>query len=457
MPATQRGAILETVKQRFVKQRMIVVIGVMLALTGLWAQDDVEPQIVSHLQLKSIIHPIAAQYIEDALQQADESGATAVVIELDTPGGLMTSTRDITEAMLVAKTPVVIYVSPSGAQAASAGFFLLMAADVAVMAPGTNTGAAHPVSGSGEEIEGHMAAKVEEDAAANIRALASRLGRNIEAAEAAVIESKSYTADEALELGLIDFVSPSVTDLVAKLDGRTVSKSDGAELTLATQGTSIEPLPMTKLQRFLAALAHPNIAFLLLSLGGMGLLFEITHPGSIFPGVVGAIFLLLAFFGLSVLPVNYVGIGLLGLAVLFFIAEIKVVSYGLLTVAGIISMVLGSSMLFKSTDPALQVSWGLIGTTAALAALAVVAAVTLVIRSHRRQVATGNEGMIGRIAEVRTALNPRGKVFVHGELWDAESSQLVDRGQEVRVVAVNGMRLEVESLISDHPNYEEEE
>jgi len=421
------------------------------------AQEDKPSAPVSLLQLKSIIHPIASQYLSDGLGAADNMEAAAVVIELNTPGGLMTSTRDITEAMLAADTPVVVYVSPSGAQAASAGFFLLMAADVAVMAPGTNTGAAHPVSGSGEEIEGHMAAKVEEDAAATIRSLASRLGRNIEAAEAAVVESRSYTADEALELGLIDFITPDLDTLIADLDGRSITKSDGAEMVLATRDSSIEPLPMTKLQRFLAALAHPNIAYLLLSLGGLGLYFEFSNPGAVFPGVVGAICLLLAFFGLSVLPVNYVGIGFLGLAVLFFIAEIKVVSYGLLTVAGILSMILGSSMLFKSTDPALQVSWGVIGTTVVLAALAVIAAVVLVVRSHRRQVATGNEGMIGRIAQVRVPLEPRGKVFVHGELWDAESDQPVGVGLEVRVVAVEGMRLRVEPTTPNIQAYEEEE
>ncbi len=421
----------------------------------LQGQEETQAQFVFHLQLKSIIHPIAAQYLEDALDEADAAGAAALVLELDTPGGLLTSTRDMTEAMLNAKTPVIVYVSPAGAQAASAGFFLLMAADVAAMAPGTNTGAAHPVLGDGQEMGEHMAAKAEEDAAATIRALASRLDRNVEAAEAAVIESKSYTAAEAMDLGLIEVVSSSMTALLAEIDGQTVSKTDNEPLLLATKEARLSPVTMTPLQRFLAALAHPNIAYLLLSLGGLGLYFEFSNPGAVFPGVVGAICILLAFFGLSVLPVNYVGIGLLGLAVLFFIAEIKVTSYGLLTVAGIVSMVLGSSMLFKSTDPALQVSWGLIAATALLAAAAVAIAVTLVVRSHRRQVATGNEGMIGRIATVRTPLDLRGKVFVHGELWDAQASSHVGVGREVRVVGVDGMRLDVVP-VSDQDTVEEE-
>lgn len=423
------------------------------AVTGFVSgQEEERPQPVLHLKLESIIHPIAAQYIEDSLTEADERGVAAVVIELNTPGGLLTSTREITEAMLAAETPVVVYVSPPGAQAASAGFFLLMAADVAVMAPGTNTGAAHPVAGGGQEMDEHMTAKAEEDAAATIRSLASRLGRNLEAAEAAVVESKSYTADEALELGLIELIANDVEDLLAEVDGRTITKTGGEELVLATADAAAEPLAMTPLQRFLSALAHPNIAYILLSLGGLGLYFEFSNPGSVFPGVVGAICLLLAFFGLSVLPVNYVGIGFLGLAVLFFIAEIKVTSYGLLTVAGIVSMVLGSSMLFKSTDPALQVSWELIATMAAFAAILVAIAVTLVIRAHRRQVSTGNEGMVGRVAQARGAINQRGKVFVHGELWDAESAVPVSPGEEVRVIAVEGMRLQVEPLRSKESN-----
>lgn len=409
-------------------------------------QEEARQEPVLHLTLDSIIHPIAAQYIEDSLEKADERGVAAVVIELSTPGGLLTSTRDITEAMLAANTPVVVYVSPPGAQAASAGFFLLMAADFAVMAPGTNTGAAHPVSGGGQEMDEHMEAKAEEDAAATIRSLASRRERNVEAAEAAVVESKSYTADEALELELIDFIAADLDALLEELDGRTLTKKEDHPLTLATAAARPEPLEMTPLQRFLSALAHPNIAYILLSLGGLGLYFEFSNPGAVFPGVVGAICLLLAFFGLSVLPVNYVGIGFLGLAVLFFIAEIKVTSYGLLTVAGVASMVLGSSMLFKSADPALQVSWELIATMAVLSAILVAIAVTLVVRAHRRQVTTGNEGMVGRTAQARGALDPRGKVFVFGELWDAESAVPIAPGQEVRVVAVDGMRLTVEPL-----------
>lgn len=414
-------------------------------------QEEARPEPVLHLTLDSIIHPIAAQYIEDSLEEADERGVAAVVIELSTPGGLLTSTRDITEAMLAAETPVVVYVSPPGAQAASAGFFLLMAADFAVMAPGTNTGAAHPVSGGGQEMDEHMATKAEEDAAATIRSLATRRERNVEAAEAAVVESKSYTADEALELELIDFIAADLDALLAELDGRTLTKKEDHPLTLATAGARAEPLEMTPLQRFLSALAHPNIAYILLSLGGLGLYFEFSNPGAVFPGVVGAICLLLAFFGLSVLPVNYVGIGFLGLAILFFIAEIKVVSYGLLTVAGIVSMVLGSSMLFKSADPALQVSWELIATMAIFAGIMVAVAVTLVVRAHRRQVATGNEGMIGRRGEARTIIDPRGKVFVFGELWDAESAVPIAQGQEVRVVAVDGMRLTVAPLETHQP------
>lgn len=409
--------------------------------------------IVVRIEVGMIIHPVAAEFVTRSLAEADAMGAEALVMELDTPGGLLTSTREIFTAMLGAQTPVIVYVSPSGAQAASAGFFLLMAADVAAMAPGTNTGAAHPVAGGGEEIEGVMAEKVEQDAAATIRSLAARNGRNAELAEAAVVESRSFTADEALEAKLIDLVASGVPELLNEIDGREVIVGGGDERRpLDTARATLHTIEMGPFQRFLSALAHPNIAYLLLTLGGLGLYFELSNPGAILPGVIGGICLILAFFALSVLPVNYAGIGLILLALLFFIAEVKIVSYGLLTVAGVASLILGSMMLFKSVDPAIRVSMDVILSVALVSLLVVGFLVTMVVRVHRTQVKTGAEGLIHERGVARSELAPRGKVFVHGEIWDAVADRRIEAGQPVEVVGVDGMMLSVRSRQPDEPS-----
>lgn len=400
------------------------------------------------LRVQSIIQPVVSEYVRESLAEADEAGAAVLIVELDTPGGLLTSTREISEAILQAETPVIVFVSPRGAQAASAGFFLLMAADVAAMAPGTNTGAAHPVGGQGEEIEGTLGEKVAQDAAATIRSLAERNGRDPALAESAVLESRSFTAEEALANGLADLVAPDVDRLLEALDGRAVTKAGGASRILRTAGGAVEVIEMTAFERFLSALAHPNIAYLLLTLGGLGIYFELSSPGAILPGVLGAICLLLAFFALSVLPVNYAGIALVALALVLFTAEIKVTSYGLLTIGGIIALVLGSSMLFDSPDPAIKVSVSVIAIVTAFATILVVVLMTLVVRTYRGQVRTGSEGMIKQRGVVRSPLSPVGKVFVHGELWEAEveADHEVPAGESVEVLSVEGMRLKVRRL-----------
>ncbi len=399
--------------------------------------------VVVHLRVNSIIHPVASEFITESLAEAEGMDAAAVVIELSTPGGLLTSTREIFTAMLGSKVPVVVFVGPSGAQAASAGFFLLMAADVAAMAPGTNTGAAHPVAGQGEDFKGAMAEKVEQDAAATIRSLAARNGRNEELAEAAVVESRSFTADEALAEGLIDLVVADVPTLLKEIDGRVIRAGDGEGVALATAGASLRELEMTAFQRFLSAIAHPNIAYILMTLGGLGLYFEFSNPGAILPGVVGGICLILAFFALSVLPVNYAGIALIILAMIFFIAEVKVTSYGLLTVGGLISLVLGSLMLFKSVDPAIRVSLDVIAAATLFTLVVVVFMVRMVFKAHRSQVTTGLEGLVHLRGVARSALAPRGKVFVRGEIWNAVAESAVAVGDEVEVVGVEGMTLKV--------------
>lgn len=403
------------------------------------------PGEILRIEIASIIHPLAADFLVDALRQADEAKAEALLIELNTPGGLLTSTRAMFTAMLGAATPVVVFVAPSGAQAASAGFFLLMAADVAAMAPGTNTGAAHPVSAGGDEVSGVMGEKMEEDAAATIRSLARRNGRNAELAEAAVVESRSFTADEALEQGLIDLVVPDLPALLASLDGRELELAGGERRPLRTAGATVRTLEMTAFQRFLSAIAHPEIAYLLLTLGGLGLYFELANPGAILPGVVGGIFLLLALYALSVLPINYAGAGLIILAAIFFVAEIKVASFGLLTAAGVVALVLGSLMLFKSADldPAVRVGRDVI-TSVTVAAVAVVSFLAvLAIRAHRQPVRTGAEGMVHERGVARTELAPRGKVLVHGEIWEALAEERVAPGEEVEVLAMEGLRLRV--------------
>ena len=427
--------------------RLLAAAGLLLVGTFLLAADS-EPavendKIVVLVSVDSIIHPVAEEFIVDSLDHANYLDAEAFVLELSTPGGLLTSTREIFTAMLESETPVVVFVSPRGSQAASAGFFLLMAADVAAMSPGTNTGAAHPVGGQGEEIEGPMGEKVAKDAAATIRSLATRNGRNAELAEEAVLESRSFTADEALEAGLIDILATNVPDLLQELNGTEVAREGRDLVVLQTADARVETLEMSGFQKFLSTIAHPNIAYILMTLGGLGLYFELSNPGAVLPGVVGGICLILAFFALSVLPVNYAGIALIILAMIFFIAEVKVTSYGLLTVAGVISLILGSLMLFKSADPAIRVSLELIISMAVFTLVVVTFLVSMVVRAHRTQVATGAEGLLHKHGVTRTQVGGRGKVFVHGEIWNASADEEIPAGTPVEVFSIDGLTLRV--------------
>jgi len=338
-----------------------------------------------------------------------------------------------------------VQVWPEGAQAASAGFFILMASDLAVMAPGTNTGAAHPVGGQGEDIGKHMGKKVEEDASAQIRTLAERRGRDIDLAEKAVKESLSFTETEALDHHLIDFTASSLEELLAKADGRTLKKGDKT-LTLKTKGVPVIERPMGWAQRLLAVLAHPNIAYFLMIFGFLGIYVEITHPGSVAPGVFGALCLLLAFYSLSVLPVNYAGLALILLGIILLILEVKITSYGTLTIGGLAAFVIGSLMLIDSPVPALRISMTLIITLTLFAAAVVIFLTTRVIRSHKEKVATGREGLVGEEGETRSAVHDSGKVFLHGEWWEARSEEPIPEGSRVTVVAVEGMKLKVRKV-----------
>jgi len=401
-----------------------------------------QPGKVFVIKVHSIVQPVAAEFISDSLAKADGARAAALVIELDTPGGLAASMPEAFTAMLSAKPPVVVYVAPSGAQAASAGFFLLLAGDVAAMAPGTNAGAAHPVGGQGETIGGVMGKKIEQDFAATIRSLAARNGRNAALAEEAVLQSRSFTADEALAAHLIDLVAPSLPRLLTAIDGRVVKKGD-ASAPLHTAEAPVEEIEMSPLRRLLATIADPNIAYLLLTLGSLGLFFELAHPGAVLPGVVGGIGLVLGFYALSVLPVNYAGLALLGLALLFFVAELKAPTHGLLGIAGLIALVLGSLMLFKSPEPAMRVSLDVIASLATFTALVLGFLVYRVVYASRLPVRTGAEGLVHEHGTARTALSPDGKVFVHGEIWDAVADEPVASGEPVEVVAIEDFILRV--------------
>ncbi len=395
----------------------------------------------------SVIQVVIAEFIAEVTAEADRVGAEALIVELSTPGGEMQAMRKIFTSFLEAATPVVVYVSPSGAQAASAGFFILLGADVAAMTPGTNTGAAHPVAGGGEDIPGAMGEKVTQDAAATIRSLAARRGRDEKLAESAVLESKSFTAQEALDGGLVDLVAPSLQSLLVDLDGRVIEKG-GRELTLATREATVRRMEMSAFQRVRSVIAHPNIALLLMSLGSIGLIFEITHPGAIFPGVVGAVCLILGLWAMSVLPVNYAGLALLFLAVVLWVLEVKMPSFGMLTLGGAICFCLGALMLFRDADPALRASLNLIiavGITIGLLALGLA---RLALKAQRNRVATGREGLLDELGLVSAGIEVGlpGKVRLHGEIWNAESDVTVAVGGRVRVVQVDGMTLRVEPV-----------
>lgn len=395
------------------------------------------------VELDGVVHAVSAGHVVAALQQADESGAPLLILRLDTPGGLDSSMRQIVDAVLAARTPVAAWVGPAGARAASAGFLILLAADVAAMAPGTNTGAAHPVSAMGDKLDEVMSRKLAEDAAAYARGKAERRGRDPELAAKAVTESKSFTEREALEGRLIDVVANDVDDLLRQLDGREVKRFDGRTVRLALAGQRAVPLAMNWRQRVLSLVATPEVLFLLLlgALAGLGA--ELSHPGLILPGVVGVLCLVLFLFATQIVPVNAAGVLLILLAVGLFVAEAKVASYGLLTVGGIVAMILGGLMLVESPVPEMRVGLQvLLPATLAVAALAVTL-VRLLLRSRRLPVTTGHEGLVGLVGRAETPLDPEGWVLVGGELWRARAGGRVPAGGRVRVTSVEGLTLGV--------------
>ncbi len=402
---------------------------------------------VLHFRVEDTIQPASQGFIARVIDEAERDGRDLVVMELDTPGGLLPTTREITSTITGSVVPVAVLVAPGGAQAASAGFFILISADIAAMTPGTNTGAAHPVGGKGEDIGEHMNAKVTNDASAMIRALAEGRGRNLDKAVEAVVESASFTASEALELGLIDFVVNDFDELLEELNGREITRFDGSTVTLDLEDPRVFSAEPSSAERFLSVLANPNIAYLLMALGMLGIYVEVTHPGAIFPGVVGVIAMLLALYSLSVLPVNLAGVALIVVGLLLFVLEVKVASYGMLTVGGLVSFVLGSLMLFDSPIPDMRVSLAVVIPTALLVALVTGFLLSRVLKAHSRRPTTGKDGLVGEVGQVVRDLDPRGTVAVHGEWWDARiMGPPVVRDEEVRVLAVAGRYLEVERV-----------
>ena len=430
-------------------RRLAACLTLVLALTSgqSRAQSPAEHPIVYAAVVDGIIHPVSAEYMIDTIDRADRAGAALVVFTLRTPGGLLESTRAIVSRMMAAKTPVAIFVGPSGARAASAGFILTIAADVAAMAPGTHIGAAHPVQNGGEKMDETMAKKAAADTAAYARTLATGRHRNVTLAEEAVSESRAFTDGEALAAAppLIDVVAQDIPDLLRQLDGRTVTRFDGTTAVLRTKGAEIVAIDMSLRQRVLSAVAHPNVAYLLLSLGTLALTIELWSPGAVLPGVVGGVALLLAFFAFSVLPVNAAGLLLILFGLLLLVLEIKVTSYGLLTVGGVVSLIFGSMILMDSSLPELQLSLEVVLPVVLGFAAIAVFLVRLAVTAQRQAPVTGQAAMVGEPGEALTALAPErvGRVATHGEIWNATAGESIPEGARVRVTKVDRLTLVV--------------
>lgn len=401
---------------------------------------------VLRIHIDGTIQPIAAEEISRAVDTAQARHATALLIDIDTPGGLLDSTREIVAKIETSTVPVIIFVGPSGARAASAGFFILESADVAAMANGTNTGAAHPVTIGGGKIDDVMKAKIENDSAAFLRSYVSRRGRNVEVAEKAVRESISWTEKEALDLKLIDLTARDEADLLKQLDGRVIHRFDGSTMTLRVANQPVEELPATLRQRVLSWLMDPNIAFLVLAVGCLSLYVEFNHPGAIIPGVVGSIFILLTLFALNLLPTRYASLALIALAFVLFALEAKFVSHGILTLGGIVCLTLGGVLLVDGPIPEMRVK--LLTSLAVSLPFGLITAFLMSIawRARRNKVITGAQGIIGELGVARTDLAPSGKVFIHGELWDAHSTKPLRAGSPIRVIAIRQLELEVEPV-----------
>jgi len=429
--------------------RIYFCLSLLVAGASVLAQSkDASTPHVDLISIDGTINPAVDDFIRESISRSKANGARALIIQLDTPGGLLTSTRTIVKEMLGAPVPVIVYVAPSGAGAGSAGVFITMAAHIAAMAPGTNIGAAHPVAGGGQEVKGVMGEKIENFTASFSESIAQQRGRNTEWAIQAVRKSVSITEKEALKIKVIDVVAKDINDLLEQAHGRKVD-IDGRKQELSLKGARVERYGMSLKQKVLNTIADPNIAYLLMMAGILGLYMEFSHPGVIFPGVAGAICLLLAFASLQLLPINYAGLGLIILGIGLLIGEAFAPSFGVLGVGGIISLALGSFFLFDTEGSDLIVDRSIIVTAVATLGTFVLAVSYLVFRSQKAKPALGMEGLIGEIGEVRGKLMPSGKVFVHGEHWNARADSEIDVGEKVEVVGYEGMSLKVRRSSQD--------
>ena len=403
------------------------------------------------VKVNSAIQPVSAQYITDNLKQAEKEHAALFIIEIDTPGGLGESMRAVIQKVLDSKVPVAVYVAPSGARAASAGFFILMASDIAIMAPGTNTGAAHPVpigdtggQEKNEELSKTMMKKMENDSVAAMKSVVEKRKRNVDLALKAVTESASYSDQEALKNNLVEYVCKDRNEVIKVLNGKKITRWNGSETTIALTNPEIKLVEMNSRQRFLSFLADPNITFILLGVAMLGIFFELSNPGLILPGIVGVVCIVLFFFSVQIVPVNIAGVVFIILAMVLFVLEAKIHSYGMLALGGIISMIVGGLMLVNVPAGEMPgVSLSVILPVTVVMALVTVFLVTLVIRAHRVKPFTGDAGLVGLVGIAKTAINPDGKVFVFGELWDAHSDEEIKAGENVRVTKVEGLKINV--------------
>jgi membrane-bound serine protease (ClpP class) len=409
---------------------------------------------VVRIDLDEMIQPVSAEYALRGIEHANEIQAEAVLIVLSTPGGLEKSLREIVKGMVDSQVPVIVYVSPSGSRAASAGFFLLIAADVAVMAPGTNTGAAHPVLMGGRQIGKTMEEKIRNDAAAYIRSLAAKRGRNVELAEKGVRESRSYTEKEALEGNLINAVATSTQEIFRNFDGKTIRRFNDETVVLQLAGVKVDPYPMTRRERFLSNIIEPNIAFLLAALGVIGLYVEFTNPGLIVPGVAGAISLVLSLFAFNFLPINWTGVLLLFLAVVLFVLEAQIASHGILAAGGVLSMVIGSLILVDSPWPEARIHLSTALGVAIPLGIITVILLRAALTAHRRKAMTGDAQMLDATGTAQSDLDLTGTVFIRGELWSARSEEKISQDTRVRVKSMEGLILVVEPIADSRPKTE---
>jgi len=401
---------------------------------------------VLKITVNDTIHPITDEYIGRAIAEAERNHDQALLIEMNTPGGLLESTREIIEKIVASKVPVIIYVTPSGSRAASAGFFILESADIAAMAPGTNTGAAHPVTIGGGKMDDIMKTKLENDSAALMRSVAAKRGRNVDVAESAVRQSKSFTDQEALSQHLIDYVASNEEELFKQMQGKQVKRFNGDTATLNLSGAVVKKYDMTLKQHILAYIMDPNVAFILLAIGALALYAEFNHPGAVVPGTVGVIFILLAVFALNLLPTRFAAVVLILASFVLFALEAKFATHGVLGIGGIVTMTLGGLLLVDAPIPEMRVRlWTALAVSVPLGVITVFL-MTIALKARANKVVTGIQGLVGETGIAESALAPRGKVFVHGELWDAVSSTPVPAGQQVVVRAVDGLQLRVDPI-----------